>query len=63
MNMKEHIRFMRLKNLEEQLNKMDFTTEEVNLEGVVFNMGKLLLEYIKETGEGWKAVRGRCIFT
>ena len=48
MNMKEHIRFMRLKNLEEQLNKMDFTTEEVNLEGVVFNMGKLLLEYIKE---------------
>ena len=47
--MKQYIRKLRLENLEKQLDKMDFTAEEVDLEGVVFNMGKLLLEHIRKS--------------
>jgi len=46
---KKQIRELRLENLKKQLNKMDFTTGEVDLEGVVFNIGVLLLEHIKDS--------------
>jgi len=52
---KKAIRKIRLEELDKALDKMDFTRPEFlernnfDLEGVVFNIGKLLLEHVRDS--------------